>query len=76
MTNRPAQGLNRAKKSLLALAGIAALAGPVGIGLVLGIGHLPAVHAQPPLAIQPIVTAQVAQAPGRATAQTASAATS
>ena len=67
MTNRTGQGLNRAKKFLLAAAGIAALAVPVAIGIVIGIGNAPAIHAQPsaaaapspldvPQAIQPEVT--------------------
>jgi uncharacterized protein (TIGR03435 family) len=46
MSNRELQGLNRAKKLLLAAAGIAALAGPVAIGLVVGVGDAPAVRAQ------------------------------
>ena len=60
MTNRTGQGLNRAKKLLLAGAGLAALAGPVGIGVVIGFGHAPAVRAQPATAIPS--TAQTAQA--------------
>jgi beta-lactamase regulating signal transducer with metallopeptidase domain len=47
MANRTGQGLNRAKKFLLAAAGIAALAGPVAIGIVIGVGNTPAIHAQP-----------------------------
>ena len=43
MANRVGQGLSRAKKLLLASAGIAALAGP----LLIGIGHAPAMSAQP-----------------------------
>ena len=42
MSCRIGQNLNRAKKLLLAGAGVAALAGPLAIG----IGHAPAIHAQ------------------------------
>jgi uncharacterized protein (TIGR03435 family) len=42
MANRIGHSLNRAKKLLLASAGIAALAGPV----VVGIGHAPSIRAQ------------------------------
>ena len=63
MTNRTGQGLNRAKKLLLASAGVAALAGPVVIGVVIGIGHAPVVRAQSPTAIPSVVqTAQAATA--------------
>ena len=43
------QNLNRAKKLLLAGAGVAALAGPLAIG----IGHAPAIHAQTQIAGDP-----------------------
>lgn len=52
MTNRRGQTLNRAKKILLAAAGLAALAGPVVVGIVIGIGHVPAILAQSPVAAQ------------------------
>jgi bla regulator protein BlaR1 len=44
MSNRGAQGLNRAKKLLLVAAGMAALLSPVMIGIVMGLG--PAARAQ------------------------------
>ena len=67
MTNRTGQGLNRAKKLLLAAAGVAAVAGPIAVGVLIGVGNAPAIHAQPwaaaapspldvPQAIQPEVT--------------------
>jgi len=46
MSNRGAQGLNRAKKFLLIAAGTAALLSPVMIGIVMGVGHAPAARAQ------------------------------
>jgi uncharacterized protein (TIGR03435 family) len=46
MTNCGSQQLNRARKFLLAVAGVAALAGPVAVGIVIGIGHAPAARAQ------------------------------
>jgi beta-lactamase regulating signal transducer with metallopeptidase domain len=71
MTNHTGEGLNRAKKFLLAGAGITALAVPVAIGVVIGILHTPAVRAQSPAAIPSIVqTAQtVPNAPVSAAAQ-------
>jgi beta-lactamase regulating signal transducer with metallopeptidase domain len=53
MTNRTGQGLNRAKKFLLAAAGIAALAGPVATGVVIGVGNAAAIRAQPSAALAP-----------------------
>jgi beta-lactamase regulating signal transducer with metallopeptidase domain len=55
MINRPASGLNGARKLVLASAGVAALAGPVAIGLVIGIGDAPVVRAQFPAAIPPMM---------------------
>ena len=49
LDNRPGQRLNRAKKLLLASAGVAALAGP----LVIGIGQAPAIRAQSRVATEP-----------------------
>jgi bla regulator protein blaR1 len=49
MSCRIGQNLNRAKKLLLASAGVAALAGPLAIG----IGQAPAIHAQTPKASEP-----------------------
>jgi len=49
MANRQLPQLNRAKKVLLATAGLAALAGPVAIGLLIGVAHAPLIHAQPPV---------------------------
>jgi len=46
MSNRGAQGLNRAKKVLLVAAGTAAVLSPVMIGIVMGLGHAPALNAQ------------------------------
>jgi bla regulator protein BlaR1 len=46
MSNRRVQGLNRAKKFLLAGAGLAALVAPVAIGIIAGLGHVPAVRAE------------------------------
>ncbi|HYW46247.1 MAG TPA: M56 family metallopeptidase [Bryobacteraceae bacterium] len=71
MTNRTGQGLNRAKKFLLAGAGVVALAGPVAIGVVIGIGHAPAIRAQSPAVVPPraVETGQaVAAAPVNAAA--------
>jgi beta-lactamase regulating signal transducer with metallopeptidase domain len=47
MINRTGRGLNRAKKFLLAAAGIAALAGPVAVGIVIGVGNAPVAQAHP-----------------------------
>jgi beta-lactamase regulating signal transducer with metallopeptidase domain len=47
MINRTGQGLNRARKLLLAAAGIAALAGPVAVGVVVSVGNAPLVQAHP-----------------------------
>jgi len=49
MSYRIGQNLNRAKKLLLASAGVVALAGP----LVIGIGQAPAIHAQTQIASEP-----------------------
>jgi beta-lactamase regulating signal transducer with metallopeptidase domain len=73
MTNHTGEGLNRAKKLLLAGAGITALAVPVAIGVVIGVLHAPVVvRAQSPVAIPSIVqTAQtVPSAPVNAAART------
>jgi bla regulator protein BlaR1 len=48
MSNRGVEGLNRAKKFLLAGAGSAALVAPVAIGIIAGLGHVPSVRAQAP----------------------------
>ena len=53
MTNCTGQGLNRARKLLLAGAGVAAVAGPVAIGVLIGVGNAPAIHAQPQAAARP-----------------------
>jgi hypothetical protein len=53
MYSRIVQGLNRAKKFWLAVAGVAALAGPIVIGTVIGLGNLPAIRAQTPAANSP-----------------------
>lgn len=64
MASRIGQRLNRAKKLLLASAGVAALAGPVVIGVVIGVGNAPAVRAQSPAAAQPMAkTAPAAPVP-------------
>ena len=62
LTNRTGEGLNRARKFLLAAAGMAALAGPVAIGVLIGVGHAPAIHAQSPAADPPAQTAHAALA--------------
>jgi beta-lactamase regulating signal transducer with metallopeptidase domain len=67
MMNRIGLSLNRAKKLLLASAGLAALAGPVAVGVLIAVGHLPAIHAQTPGAAPvplpaPVQMAQAAQA--------------
>ena len=46
MMNRRLQGLNQAKKWLLAVAGIVAVAGPIVTGVVIGVGHAPVARAQ------------------------------
>jgi BlaR1 peptidase M56 len=53
MTNRTGHGLNRAKKFLLAGAGIAALTVPIVIGGLIGLGKPPAIRAQSPVAAPP-----------------------
>ncbi len=64
MSNRRLQGLNYAKKFLLASAGIVALAGPIAIGLVIGVGNVPAIRAQQATApAAQSVPVQTAQAP-------------
>jgi beta-lactamase regulating signal transducer with metallopeptidase domain len=75
MSNRTGRGLNRAKKFLLASAGVAALVGPVAIGVAIGVGHVPAIRAQSPIPAVPVAqTAPAAPvAPVRAAAQTATA---
>ena len=50
MANRAEQRLNRAKKFLLASAGIAAVAGP----LVIGVGHAPPISAQSRVTEKPL----------------------
>jgi len=49
MMNRTGLSLNRAKKLLLACAGVTALAGPVAVGVLIAVGHVPAIHAQSPV---------------------------
>ena len=61
MSNRKLQGMNSAKKLLLATAGIATLAGPIAIGLLIGVGNAPVIHAQSPLS-PPNAPIQLAQA--------------
>ena len=65
MSNRKLQGLNGAKKLLLATAGVAALGGPIAIGLLIGVGNIPVIHAQPPVPTPPlpIQTAQTQTTP-------------
>jgi uncharacterized protein (TIGR03435 family) len=46
MSDRSFEGLSRAKKFLLAGAGMAALAGPVALGLLIGAANAPVIHAQ------------------------------
>jgi uncharacterized protein (TIGR03435 family) len=46
MSDRAFEGLSRAKKFLLAGAGMAALAGPVAVGLLIGAANAPVIHAQ------------------------------
>ena len=46
MSDRRFEGLSRAKKFLLAGAGMAALAGPVAVGLLIGAANAPLIHAQ------------------------------
>ncbi len=75
LTNRTGKGLNRARKFLLAAAGMAALAGPVAIGVLIGVGHAPAVHAQSPAADPPAHTAQAALAASQDTPPAQAAAT-
>ena len=53
MTNHTGQGLTRARKLLLAGAGVAALACPIGIGVLIGVGNAPIVRAQPPAPAPP-----------------------
>jgi len=59
MTNRRGEALTRAKKLLLASAGIAALVGPVAVGVVIGIGHVPLARAQAPAAPQKFDVASI-----------------
>jgi beta-lactamase regulating signal transducer with metallopeptidase domain len=61
MMNRIGLNLNRAKKLLLASAGVATLVGPVAVGALIAVGHLPAIHAQTPIVQLPLQTAQIAQ---------------
>ena len=51
MIDHRGQALNRAKKFLLASAGIAALAGPVAVGFVIGISQALPMHAQVPIPV-------------------------
>jgi beta-lactamase regulating signal transducer with metallopeptidase domain len=46
MTGRIGQGLNGAKRLLLAGAAVAAVAGPMTVGLLIGVGNAPAMRAQ------------------------------
>jgi beta-lactamase regulating signal transducer with metallopeptidase domain len=64
MMNRIGLSLNRAKKLLLACAGVAALAAPVAVGVLIAVGRLPAIHAQSPTAVpMPLpLPVQIAQA--------------
>ncbi len=50
MANRGVQALNRAKKTLLAGAGVVAIASPVAIGIIVSLSHVPPVRAQTPAA--------------------------
>ena len=75
MMNRIGLSLNRAKKLLLASAGVAALAGPVAVGVLIAVGHLPAIHAQTPVAVPvplpaPVQIAQAAQVKPQAPVKT------
>ena len=71
MTNGRGLRLNRAKKFLLAVAGVVALAGPVVTGVMIGMGHLPVIHAQSP--VTPPIPRAVATAPLPALTQTTAA---
>ncbi len=79
MMNRRLQGLNRAKKALLAAAGVVTLAGPVAVGVLIGVGHVPVIRAQSPIAIPwlpqvaQVVPATPQAGPARGAAQTAAA---
>ncbi len=44
-----AAGLNRAKKFLLAAAGVASLTAPIAVGLLIGMSNLPVIRAQSPV---------------------------
>src|SRR4029077_13347377 len=48
MSDRTVQGLNRVRKFLRAVAGVAALVSPVVIETMIGIGHSPTIWAQTP----------------------------
>ena len=75
MSNRGVHGLNRAKKFLLAGAGMVAIAGPFMIGIVMGLGHAPAAraqmlaqakaHSQPKFDVASIKPCQPGDGPGR-----------
>ncbi len=65
LTNRTGHGLTRARKVLLAGAGIAALAGPVATGVLIGVGHAPLVHAQSPVTAAPRQAAPAAASSGQ-----------
>jgi beta-lactamase regulating signal transducer with metallopeptidase domain len=54
MKNRTGQSLNRAKKCLLAAAGIATLACPVALGVLIGAGNAPVIYAQSPARSAPV----------------------
>jgi hypothetical protein len=64
MSKPSSTGLNRARKFLLAVAGVAALAGQVVIGTMIGIGHSPAIWAQTPAPNSPeFAAASIKSAP-------------
>jgi bla regulator protein blaR1 len=62
MSHQGVSGLNLAKKTLLACAGVAAVIGPVAAGLLIGIGHVTPLVAQFPapalVAPRPVLVAQ------------------
>jgi bla regulator protein BlaR1 len=57
MSNQRLEGLNLAKKILLASAGVATLTGPVVVGLIIGVAHIPAIHAQQATPTPPVTQA-------------------
>jgi hypothetical protein len=60
MTNGTGLALNRARKILLAVAGVAAVAGPVATGVAIGFGQAPAIRAQSPATVPVASPAPVA----------------